>query len=59
MDLRESKFYCAGAELNFVVFSDHPCRVRYLDSIPLPMSQSVSVYAIEPAADSQWVVVEG
>ena len=59
MDLRESKFYCAGAELNFAVFSDHPSRVRYLDSIPLPMSQSVSVYAFEPAADSQWVVVEG
>jgi hypothetical protein len=59
MDLRQSKFYSAGPELNFAVFSDHPCRVRYLDSIPLPMGQSpVTVYTIEPAASSQWVVVE-
>jgi hypothetical protein len=59
MDLRESKFYYAGDDLNFAVFSDHPCQVRYLESIPLPMSQSpVSVYSIDPAANSQWVVVQ-
>jgi hypothetical protein len=59
MDLRESKFYYAGDDLNFAVFSDHPCHVRYLESIPLPMSQSpVSVYSIEPAVNSRWVVVQ-
>ena len=59
MDLRESKFYYAGDDLNFAVFSDHPCQVRYLESIPLPMGQSpVSVYSIEPVANSQWVVVQ-
>ena len=59
MDLKERKFYFSGHELRFVTFSDHPCRVRYLESIPLPMGQTpVDVYTIEPAADSQWVVVE-
>ena len=59
MDLRESKFYHAGDDLNFAVFSDYPCQVRYLESIPLPMSQNpVSVYSIEPATNSQWIVVQ-
>jgi hypothetical protein len=59
MDLRESKFYYAGDDLNFAVFSDHPCQVRYLESIPVPMSQSpVSVCSIEPAVNSHWVVVQ-
>ena len=59
MDLTESKFYKAGHEVNFAVFSDNTCRVRYLESIPLPVGDSmVDVYTIEPAANSQWVVVE-
>jgi hypothetical protein len=59
MDLRESKFYYAGDDMNFAVFSDHPCRVRYVESIPLPIGQApVEVYAIEPGANSQWVVVQ-
>jgi hypothetical protein len=59
MDLKESKFYYAGHDMNFAVFSDYPCRVKYVDSIPLPISQApVEVYAIEPAADSQWIVVQ-
>ena len=28
MDLRESKFYYAGDDLNFAGFSDYPCRAR-------------------------------
>ena len=28
MDLRESRFYYAGQDMNFAVFSDYPCRVR-------------------------------
>ena len=59
MDLRESKFYYAGHDMNFAVFSDYPCRVRYVESIRLPIGQApVEVYAIEPAANSQWIVVE-
>jgi len=59
MDLRESRFYYAGQDMNFAVFSDYPCRVRYVESIPLPIIQTpVEVYAIEPAAHSHWIVVQ-
>jgi hypothetical protein len=59
MNLNESKFYYAGQDMNFAVFSDYPCRVRYVESIPLPINQApVEVYAIEPAANGQWIVVE-
>src|SRR5438552_10497346 len=40
MDLRESKFYYAGHDMNFAVFSDYPCRVRYVESIRLPIGQA-------------------
>jgi hypothetical protein len=36
MDLKESKFHYAGQDMNFVVFSDYPCQVRYVGSIRLP-----------------------
>jgi hypothetical protein len=59
MDLKESKFYYAGDDMNFAVFSDYPCRVRYVDSIRLPIDLAlVEVYTIEPASNGQWVVVE-
>jgi hypothetical protein len=59
MDLREKKFYHAGPDMNFVVFSDNPCRVRFITSISLPISHtSVEVYSIEPGTNSQWVVVQ-
>jgi hypothetical protein len=59
MDLKESKFYHAGEAMNFAVFSDDPCRVKYIESIRLPIGQSqVEVYAIEPGANSQWIVVQ-
>jgi hypothetical protein len=59
MDLRESKFYYAGHDINFAVFSDHPCRVRYVERIRLPIGEtSVEVYGIEPGANSQWIVVQ-
>ena len=35
MNLKESKFYYAGEALNFVVFSDYPYRVKYVESIRL------------------------
>ena len=59
MDLRESKFDYAGHDMNFAVFSDHPCRVRYVERIRLPIGEtSVEVYGIEPGANSQWIVVQ-
>jgi len=59
MDLRESKFYYAGHDMNFAVFSDYPCRVRYVESIRLPIGQTpVEVYSIEPAVHNQWIVVQ-
>ena len=59
MDLNESKFCYAGQDMNFSVFSDYPCRVRYVDSIRLPIDLArVEIYTIEPASNGQWVVVE-
>ena|SRR5882724_9715406 len=59
MDLKESKFYYAGQDMNFAVFSDYPCRVRHVESIPLPLIQTpVEVYAIEPATSGRWIVVD-
>jgi hypothetical protein len=59
MDLKESKFYYAGPDMNFAVFSDYPCRVKYVESIPLPIDLApVEIYTIEPAANNQWIVVE-
>jgi hypothetical protein len=59
MELNQCKFYFAGDILNFVVFSDSPCRARYLERIRLlPISANeVYVYEIEPGAESQWVLV--
>ena len=49
MDLKHMRFFRAEGYINFTVFCDVPCRVRYLESIPVPMSASpVEVYAIEP-----------
>ena len=42
--------------MNFAVFSDYPCRVRYVDSIRLPID--LAPVTIEPASNGQWVVVE-
>src|SRR5262245_56554422 len=59
MDVRESRFYYAGQDLNFTVFSDQPCRARFVDSITLPISYApVEVYTIEPGVNSQWIVVQ-
>jgi hypothetical protein len=58
MELRECKFYYGGQEMNFAVFSDDPCRARYLESIPLPIAQTrVDVYEIEPGVKTQWILV--
>jgi hypothetical protein len=59
MDLKESKFYYAGEDMNFAVLSDYPCRVRHVESIPLPITQTpVEVYVIEPAVNGEWIMVD-
>jgi hypothetical protein len=59
MDIRESKFYYAGQDMNFAVFSDYPCKARFVETITLPISYApVEVYTIEPGANSQWIVVQ-
>lgn len=59
MDVRESKFYYAGYDMNFAVFSDYPCRATFVESITLPISYApVEVYTIEPGANSHWIVVQ-
>jgi hypothetical protein len=59
MELAESRFYYAGEEMNFLVFSDGACRTTYLETIRLLpiMGSQVHAYRVEPGADSQWVVV--
>jgi hypothetical protein len=59
MELRECKFYHAEQEMNFAIFSDDPCLIRYLQSIPLPIGPThVDVYEVVPGAKTQWVVVK-
>jgi hypothetical protein len=59
MDLKHMRFFRAEGYINFTVFCDVPCRVRYLESVPVPMSASpVEVYAIEPGHDTQWIAVQ-
>ena len=59
MDRKETKFYYAGEEMNFAVFSDYPCRVRHVESIPLPITHTqVEVYVIGPAANGEWIMVD-
>ena len=59
MDLKHMRFFRAEGYINFTVFCDVPCRVRYLESIPVPMSASpVEVYTIEPGPNTQWIAVQ-
>ena len=59
MELRGCSFYHAGQEMNFAIFSDDPCLIRYLQSISLPIGRTqVDVYEIEPGAKTQWIVVK-
>ena len=59
MDLERMRFFRAEQNINFTVFCDAPCRVRYLESIPLPMSASpMEIYAIEPGRETQWIAVQ-
>jgi hypothetical protein len=45
--------------MNFSVFSDYPCRARYIESISTPLTQTpVDVYEIEPGNSTQWIVIQ-
>ena len=59
MELSEYKFYLAGDEMNFAVYSDDLCRTKYLESIRLlPIgNMKVHVYEVEPGTRSEWVIV--
>ncbi len=59
MELRDYKFYYGGQDMSFSVFSDDPCRARYLDSISIPFVQTrVDVYEIEPGPKTRWVLIK-
>ena len=59
MELQQYKFCYAGNGMNFSVFSDSPCRISYLKSVPIPIGPSqVELYEIEPGARTQWIVVK-
>lgn len=59
MELCDYRFYFSGHAMNFAVYSDDPCRARYLKSIALPIgADRVDVYEIAPGNKTQWVVVK-
>jgi hypothetical protein len=59
MELQQYKFCFAGSAMNFSVFSDCPCRISYVKSVPIPIGHTrVELYEIEPGAKTQWVMVK-
>jgi hypothetical protein len=59
MELQQCKFCYAGSDMNFAVFSDDPCRISYVNSVPIPIGHTkVELYQIEPGARTQWIVVK-
>jgi len=59
MELQQYKFCYAGSAMNFSVFSDCPCRISFVKSVPIPIGHTmVELYEIEPGAKTQWVVVK-
>lgn len=59
MELQDHKFGYSGSDMNFAVFSDDPCRISYVESIPIPIGHTqVQLYGIEPGARTQWIVVK-
>ena len=59
MELQHHKFGYSGNVMNFAVFSDDPCHIKYLDSIPIPIGHTqVQLYGIEPGARTKWIVVK-
>jgi hypothetical protein len=58
MELQQYRFCYAGSDMNFAVFSDDPCHVSYVKSVPIPIGHTkVELYEIEPGARTRWIVV--
>src|SRR5262245_49055660 len=59
MELQQYKFCYAGSRMNFAVFSDDPCHVSYVKSVPIPISHTkVELFKIESGARTRWIVVK-
>ena len=59
MELQQYKFCYAGNDMNFAVFSDDPCHISYVKSVPIPIGHTkVELYEIEPGAKTRWIVVK-
>jgi hypothetical protein len=59
MELQHHKFGYSGNGMNFAVFSDDPCHIKYVDSIAIPIGHTqVQLYGIEPGARTKWIVVK-
>jgi hypothetical protein len=59
MELQQYKFCYAGSDMNFAVFSDDPCHISYVKSVPIPIGHTqVELYEIEPGARTRWIVVK-
>ena len=59
MELQQYKFCYAGSDMNFAVFSDDPCHISYVKSVPIPIGHTqVQLYEIEPGARTRWIVVK-
>lgn len=59
MELQHHKFCYSGSDMTFAVFSDDPCRISYVESIPIPIGHTqVELYGIEPGAKTRWIVVK-
>lgn len=58
MELQQHRFGYSGNDMNFAVYSDDRCRIKYVESIAVPMGHiRVELYGIEPGTRTKWVVV--
>jgi len=59
MELQQHRFCYAGSDMNFAVFSDDPCHISYVKSVPIPIGHTqVEFYEVEPGARTHWIVVK-
>jgi hypothetical protein len=59
VELQQYRFCYAGSDMNFAVFADVPCRIRYVKSVPIPIRYTqVELYEVEPGVKTRWIVVK-